>query len=238
MDWIGQLGRFIVLSLNPGAARATGISALLVAVLYAISVPVGSLTSAPGADASPATVLGFLTAHRDGILVAVVLNGVAWCALMPAVFVGLRGVIGAAGREAMNVAVVGAAVESALIGVILVFAGLAAYSAAEISARSARLLWDGYQVATVASAWPTLTCVLGFVVAARRSALPGSVIVLGALVAVAHVFAAVAVARGGALSGSGVALLAAPLFAVWMAVIGVTLLRRGARGVAAKPAVA
>ena len=83
----------------------TGIGALLVAVLYASSVPVGSLAGVPGADASAATVLGFLTDHRDGILVAVVLNGIAWCALMPAVFVGLRGVIGAAGREAMNVAV-------------------------------------------------------------------------------------------------------------------------------------
>jgi hypothetical protein len=58
---------------------------------------------------------------------------------MPAVFVGLRGVIGPAGREAMNVAVIGAAVESALIGVVLVFAALAAYSAPGLSARSARL---------------------------------------------------------------------------------------------------
>jgi hypothetical protein len=139
----------------------------------------------------------------------------------------------------MSVAVMGAGVESALIGVVLVFAGLAAYSAPELSARAAKQLWDGYQVATVASAWPTLMCVLGLVFAARRSsALPAIVVVLGLLVAVAHVFAAVAVARGGAFSGSGVALLAAPLFAVWMAAIGVALVRRAARDVIVQPAVA
>jgi hypothetical protein len=228
-----------VSSLNQGATRMIGIGALGVAVLYAISVPVGSLASAPGADASAATVLGFLTRHRDGILAAVVLNGIAWCAVMPTVFVGLRRVIGAGGREAMSVAVIGAGVESALIGVVLVFAGLAAYSAPELSARAAKQLWDGYQVAMVASAWPTLTCVLGLVVAARRSsALPAIVVVLGLLVAVAHAFAAIAVARSGAFSGSGAALLAAPLFAVWMAVIGVTLLRRASRDVIVQPAVA
>lgn len=226
-------------SLNLGAVRTTGIGALLVAVLYAISVPVGSLASAPSADASAAAVLGFLTAHRDGILAAVVLNGIAWCALMPAVFVGLRRVIGAEGREAMNVAVIGAAVESALIGVILVFVALAAYSAPGLSARAAKLLSDGYLVATVASSWPTLTCVLGLVLAVRRGrALPAIVVVLGLLVAVAHVFAALAVARGGAFSASGVALLAAPLFALWMAVIGVALLRRAVRVVIAQPAAA
>jgi hypothetical protein len=239
VDWIGQLRRFLVSSLNVGAVRMTGVGALFVSVLYASSVPVGSLVSAPSADASAATVLGFLTAHREGVLAAVVLNGIAWCAVMPTVFVGLRGVVGAPGREAMNVAVIGAAVESALIGVILVFAGLAAYSAPELSARSARLLWNGYQMATVASAWPTLTCVLGLLVAVRRSgALPAIVVLLGVLVAVAHVFGAVALARGGALSASGVTLLAAPLFAVWMAVIGVALLCRTAREVVAKPAVA
>ena len=226
-------------SVNPGAVRATGIGALLVAVLYAISVPVGSLASAPSADASAAAVLGFVTAHRAGILAAVVLNGIAWCALMPAVFVGLRRVIGAEGREAMNVAVMGAAVESALIGVILVFVGLAAYSAPGLSARPAKLLWDGYLVATMASSWPTLACVLGLVFAVRRGrVLPAIVVVLGLLVAAAHVFAAVAVARGGAFSASGVAQLAAPLFAVWMAVIGVSLLRRPARVVITEPAAA
>ena len=168
-----------------------------------------------------------------------VLNGIAWCALMPAVFVGLRRVIGAEGREAMNVAVIGAAVESALIGVILVFVALAAYSAPGLSARAAKLLSDGYLVATVASSWPTLTCVLGLVLAVRRGrALPAIVVVLGLLVAVAHVFAALAVARGGAFSASGVALLAAPLFALWMAVIGVALLRRAVRVVIAQPAAA
>ena len=226
-------------SLNPGTVRATGIGALAIAVLYAISIPVGSLASAPGTDGSGTAVLGFFTAHRDGILAAVVLNGIAWCALMPAVFVGLRRVLGAEGRQAMSVAVMGAAVESALIGVVLVFAALAAYSAPGLDARAAKLLSDGYQMATVASSWPTLTCVLGLVVAARsNSTLPAIVGVLGLLVAAAHLFAAVAVARGGAFSASGIALLAAPLFAVWMAVIGVVLLRRAARVVIPQPAAA
>jgi hypothetical protein len=50
---------------------------------------------------------------------------------------------------------------------------------------------------------------------------------LGLAVAAVHVLAGVGLARTGAFSPDGIALLGAPVFAVWMAVIGVALLRRG-----------
>jgi hypothetical protein len=97
-------------------------AALGVAVLYFASVAVGSLASLPGTDASAARVLAFFIGHRTGLLAAVVLNGIAWCVLMPVVFVGLRLRIAGEGSAAASLALGGALVESALIGVLLVFA--------------------------------------------------------------------------------------------------------------------
>src|SRR5690349_12697124 len=74
------LWRWMVSLQNRGIARATGVAALLVALLYAVGVVTGSLVSFPGLDASPSAVLRFSIAHRDGLLAAVVLNGIAWCA--------------------------------------------------------------------------------------------------------------------------------------------------------------
>jgi hypothetical protein len=214
---------------NRGVARATGIAALSVALLYAVGVVTGSLVSLPGSDASPSAVLRFSTAHRDGLLAAVVLNGIAWCALMPAVFVGLRALVSPDGRVVATVALAAASVEAALIGVVLLFGGLGAYAAPNLTPASAKLLSDGFALAMVASAWPTVPCALGAAAAIRRTAtLPRSLAVGGVLVAVAHAVASVSVARSGAFSPSGIAVLAAPAFAIWMAMIGAVLLRRPA----------
>jgi hypothetical protein len=216
--------------LSTDLARATGAAALSVGALYGLGVVAGSLVAMPGADASSAAVLRFSAAHRDGLLVAVVLNGIAWCALMPAVFVGLRVLVWPDGRTAATVALVAAGVESALIGVALLFGGLGAYAAPAVSPSAAKLLSDGFAVATVASAWPTLPCALGAAVALRRTAvLPRSLPVGGVLVAAVHAVAAVAVARSGAFSPSGIALAAPPAFAIWLAMIGAALIRRPSR---------
>lgn len=97
--------------------RLVAVAALGGAILYLASLPVGSLASLPGTDASPARVLGFFVGHRDGVLAGVVLNGIAWCALTPVVFVGLRLRITGEGSGAASIALAGALVESALIGV-------------------------------------------------------------------------------------------------------------------------
>ncbi len=137
-----------------------------------------SPASTPGSNAPGAEVLRFLSAHRHGILLAVVLNGLAWCALMPAVFVGLRSLIGGAGRGAATVACVAAGVEAALV------------------------------------------------VAARRSrALPAAVVLVGVAVVALHAVSAISLARAGAFSPGGIAAAAPPLFAIWMAVVGVSVLR-------------
>jgi hypothetical protein len=210
------------------------VAALGVAALYFVSVPIGSLASLPGTDASPARVLAFFVGHRDGLLAAVVLNGIAWCVLMPVVFVGLRLRITGEGSAAASLALAGALVESALIGVLLVFVALAAYDAPDLSPQLARLLADGFALATSASAWPTVLCSVAMAVAIRRSrALPAYTAYLGLAVAALHCVAAVGLARAGAFSPAGIAVFAPPLFAVWMAAIGVSMLRRGSELVAA-----
>lgn len=214
--------------------RLVGVAALGVAILYFVSLPIGSLVSLPGTDASPARVLAFYVGHRDGLLTAVVLNGIAWCVLMPIVFVGLQLRITGEGSAAASMALAGALVESALIGVLLVFGALGAFTAPDLSPQLARLLADGSALATSASAWPTVLCAVAMAVAIRRSrVLPLYTANIGFAVAAVHCVAAVGLARAGALSPAGIALLAPPLFAVWMGAIGVSLLRHDPRLVAA-----
>jgi hypothetical protein len=219
--------------------RLTALGALTVAALYAVSVPVGTLASAPASDASGAAVLHFFSEHRTGLLAALVLNGIAWCALMPAVLVGLRAQVGARGGLAGTAALVSATVEAALIGVALLLCLIVAYEAPHLSPQLAKVLGDGAWVALSVSAWPTIPCVLGLVLAARRSrAFPVSVIAVGLVVAAVHGATAVGFARAGALSPTGVGALAAPAFAIWLLVIGVALLRGPAVGRSVVPVAA
>ncbi len=154
--------------------RLTALAALGIALLYFISVPIGSLASLPASDASASDFAQFFAQHRAGLLVAVVLNGIAWCALLPVTFAGLRMLLGERGGIAATVALVCAGVEAALIGVALAFGAIAA----------------------------------------------------------------VAFARSGLLSPSGIAQAAPPAFAIWMAWIGVVLLRRPIAIAVAAPAAA
>jgi hypothetical protein len=217
-----DLSRSVIVS------RLIAAAALGVAVLYALSVPIGSLASLPGTDASGREVLAFLVDHRNGMLAAVVLNGIAWCALMPLVFVGLRERIKGEGSLAASIALAAALVESALIGVTLLFGAIAAFAAPDLSPSLARLLGDGLALSGTASAWPTVVCALAMAVAIRRShVLPSYTANVAFAVAAVHCVAAVGVARTGAFSPAGIALIAPPAFAVWMAVIGVAQLRRG-----------
>lgn len=207
--------------------RLTAGAALGLALLYLVSIPIGSLASLPAPSASAADFAQFFAQHRAGLLVAVVLNGIAWCALLPVAFVGLRSFLGERGSAAATVALVCAGVEAALIGVALVFGGIAAYMAPDLGLELSKVFGAGMSIATSASAWPTVPCVLGLVIAARRcGALPRSVLAFGLLVAVLHAVTAVAFARSGLLSPGGIALAAPPAFAIWMACIGVVLLRR------------
>ena len=181
----------------------------------------------PASNAPASEVAQFFTEHRTGLLVALVLNGIAWCALMPMAFVGLRALLDKRGRTAATVALLCAGVEAALIGVALVFGAVAAYSEPHLGSELSKVFVDGLSIATNASAWPTIPCVLGLVVAARRcEAFSQPVLLIGLLVAGLHAITAVSFARSGLLSPSGIALAAPPAFAIWMAFIGVALLRR------------
>ncbi len=207
--------------------RLTAGAALGIALLYLVSVPIGSLASLPAPNASAADFAQFFAQHRAGLLVAVALNGIAWCALLPVAFVGLRSFLGEPGGTAATVALVGAGVEAALVGAVLLFGGIAAYMAPDLGLELSKMLGVGMSIATSVSEWPTIACVIGLVIAARRcAALPKSVLGFGGLVAVLDVVSAVSFARSGLLSPDGIALAAGPAFAVWMACIGVVLLRR------------
>ena len=209
----------------------TGCAALATALLYAISIPIGSLNDAPDAGASGVAVLHFLDAHRSGVLVACVLNGIAWCALMPATFAGLRQLLrGDAACTAATVALICAAVESALIGLGLVFGLIAAYEAPQLAPGNARVLGDGFSLASSASAWPTVPCVVALVFAWRASAtrLPRTVSALAGLAVVLHAIASFGFARSGALSPDRIPGLAPIAFALLLGAVGVALLRGAA----------
>lgn len=209
--------------------RLTACAALGVALLYMLSVPIGSLADLPAADAPATAVLRFLDEHRDGMLIALALNGIAWCALMPVAFAGLRTLLGERGGPAATVALVCAGVEAALIGVALTLGAMAAYAAPDLGPGLAKVLLNGVGIATNASAWPTVPCVIALAIAARRAqAFPRPVLIVTIAVAVLHAIAAISFARSGALSLSGIAVVAPAAFAILMACVGVTLLRRPA----------
>ncbi len=219
--------------------RLTALAALGIALLYFASMPIGSLASLPASDASASDFAQFFAQHRAGLLVAVVLNGIAWCALLPVAFAGLRAVLGERGGIAATVALVCAGVEAALIGVALLFGAIAAYAAPHLGLGLSKLFSDGMSIATIASAWPTIPCVIGLLIAARRCrAFPKPVLAFGLLVAMLHAITAVAFARSGLLSPSGIAQAAPPAFAIWMGWIGVVLLRRSVAVAVATPAAA
>jgi hypothetical protein len=218
------------------AARVTGAAALGVALLYIVSIPVGSLASVPPSDATGTEILRFVVDHRGGVLAAVVLNGVAWCALMPVAFAGLRELLGPAGGAAAAVSFGCALVTAALVGVLLVFSGLVAYDASRIDASTARLLVDASNLAGSASAWSTVPCAIGMALAVRRTrALPRAVVGLAFASAAIECVSSVSFARAGALAPTGIALLAPAVFAAWMTVVGIALLRRAAGAPAHEP---
>jgi hypothetical protein len=207
----------------------TAYAALGTAVLYVISVPIGSFNEAPDAGASGAAVIHYLDMHRSGVLAACVLNGIAWCALMPVTFAGLRQLLrGDGASTAATVALICAAVESALIGMGLIFGLVVAYEAPQLAPGNARLLGDAFSLAASASAWPTVPCVIALALAWRAGAgrLPRSIAVLAALTVALHAIASFGFARSGALSPDHIPGLAPIAFALLMAAVGVALLRR------------
>jgi hypothetical protein len=205
----------------------TACAALAVALLYLISIPISSLVDAPQAGASGEAVLRFFDAHRSGVLVASVLNGIAWCALMPIAFAGLRELLRGRARTAATVALIAAAVESALIGVGLIFVALLAWEAPQLAPATSRVLNGGFLIATNASAWPTVVCALALALAWRAQEERTYVIPALALLAAAlHAITSVSFARSGAFSPSGVAQVAPVAFALLMVGVGVALLRR------------
>ena len=227
------------MSTDARVTRLTGVGALTVAVLYAVSVPLGSLASAPATDASGPAVAQFYSEHRTGLLAALVLNGIAWCALMPAVFVGLRARVGPRDSLAATVALIAAAVEAALIGVALLLGLVAAYEAPHLAPQAAKSLNDAVWIALNVSAWPTVPCVLGLVLATWRTRVfPISVVAVGVLVAIVHAVTSISFARAGVVSPAGIGTLAAPAFALWLVVIAVALLRRPAAHQSVAPAAA
>jgi hypothetical protein len=218
-------------------SRLTAGAVIALGLLYLLSIPIGSLASLPAPTASKAEFAQFFAQHRAGVLVAVALNGIAWCVLLPVAFVGLRSYLGERGGVAATVALVGAGVEAALVGVVVLFGGIAAYMAPDLGSELSKVLGVGMSVATNVSAWPTIACVIGLVIAARRSgALPNPVLGLGLLVAALHAVSAVAFARSGLLSPAGISQAAAPAFAIWMVCIGVVLLRSRVTVAVAAPA--
>jgi hypothetical protein len=208
-------------------ARATGAAAVCVTLAYVAAVPLADLANAPAADASSGAIAASLLDHRSGVLVALVLNTLAWCMLMPAAFAGLRALAGPKAGLAGTVGLAAAVVEASVIGVAMVFEGAAALGAPRLSAGEVAALHDGYLWGVAASAWPTVLSAGAFaVVISRTRVLPRWTAGVAVAVAAAHVFAGMSVTDSGVLSATGPFTLLAPsLAAIWLTAIGVSLLR-------------
>lgn len=204
--------------------RLAGWAGLIAAILYLISLAL--LSGLPTVEDSGREVASWYGDHRDSVLAAVVINAIAWLALMPLFAIGLRRPLGG---PAGTVVLAAALVEAPLIGVIVIFSATLAFRAPAVPAPMALTLSDAAAFATHASAWPTVL-LLAAALSAKR--LPRVVAALAALALSMEVLAGFSIARDGLLSPTGAFALLAPIcFALFMLAAGVWLLRdAGARG--------
>lgn len=211
----------------PAVAGATAAAAILAALLAFAAFLAGGFLDAPEADAPARDVLAFYADHRGGLLVAFALSVVAWCVLMPAVFAGIRELLGPGVRVAATVGLVGAVVEAAVIAVSLVLLGALTFRAPGVGFPAVRTLNDAFLLAVAASAYPTVLCAGAFTVAIRRSGvLPPWTAWLAMLTAAMHVLAAVSLRRSGVFSPTGTFAELAPLcMTLWLAGLGIAVWR-------------
>jgi hypothetical protein len=200
------------------------VAGLLVAV-GGIAAMVSPWLDPPPGDAAPAAFAAYYESKRTGILVLAYLNAVGM-AVIGAVFVALREALG---RWAPTWAAIGLA--AGLLTLAMTLAGFVvlaalAYRGAEVE--SARQLTDlGWLLIDTAAGPPTALSIGAFTLALARS--PASrpwLLVLGGLVAAAHLIVTGAFAADGALSSAGtVAHLVPCLWLAWVASTCLVLLR-------------
>lgn len=212
---------------SPAVARATAVAAILAALLAFAAFLAGAFLDAPEAGAPARDVLAFYSDHRSGLLWSFALSVIAWCVLMPAVFVGIRELLGPGVRVAATVGLVGAVVEAAVIAVSLLLLGALTFRAPGVGFPAARTLNDAFLLAVATSAYPTVLCAGAFAVAIRRSGvLPPWTAWLAVLTAAMHALAGVSLSRSGAFSPTGTYAELAPVFmTVWLAGLGVAVWR-------------
>jgi hypothetical protein len=199
--------------------RLGGAAGFAAAVLYLTSFAAG-LADAPSSSAAGTVVLTWATEHRSGLLTALILNLAAWLVLVPLFALGLRErLTGTAG----TLAVAAAFLTVALIGIVLIFLAMLVFRSQNLAPGTATTLADGAQLATLASAWPTVL-LMGTVLAARP---PRAVAILAGVALVTHLLAGVSVAHSGTFSPTGTFAELAPLcFTAWMTAASLWMVRR------------
>jgi hypothetical protein len=204
-------------------ARFAGLAGIGGAILYLISLMM--LSGLPTVADSGTEVASWYGEHRGAVLAAVVINGIAWLALLPLFATGLSRRLGdAAGAVVLAAAVV----EAALIGAIVIFLATLAFRAPAVPPPTALALSDAAAFATHASAWPTVL-LLAAALSAKR--LPRVVAAFATLALLLEALAGFSVARDGLFSPTGAFALLAPIcFALFMLAAGAWLLRDAAAG--------
>jgi hypothetical protein len=184
----------------------------------------------PASGAGPASFVAYYEEERTGLLLLAYLNAAGMAGIV-AVFVALKEALG---RWEPTWAAVGLA--AGLLTLAMTIAGfvvLAALAYRGAEAESARQLTDlGWFLINVGAGPPTALSIAAFTAALARS--PASrpwLLVLGALVAVAHLVVTGAVAAEGVLSPTGtVAHLVPCLWFAWVASACLVLLRLAREG--------
>jgi hypothetical protein len=203
--------------------RWTAATALTAGVAGMTALVLGVASDPPGANAAGVEVAAYARDNHGLLFAGFALSGLAWCALMPAALFGLRERLG--GSAAATVGLTAGVVESAIIGASLVPLGAMVIGARDVSPGAAQTLNELFLAGVASSAFPTVVSLGAFAVALREARMTALTWGLAAVTAVAHVGAALSIARGGVLSPSGPFAVAPLLAAVWLVAVGVALLR-------------
>jgi hypothetical protein len=207
--------------------RVTGWSGLVSVVL--VVLPALICGTPPASDASAAEFLSFAHGHRGRLFLLTAMTGLGFAASL--VFLaGLRAIL-ADPLPAYDLwARAGLALGIAVF--VLGAAGMAilatlAYRVGELSADSARLLWDMYTGLVYMSNVVTVPMAIAIAIATFvTGAMHRWAAWLTIAVAVAHAISCCAWAKSGALSPSGgFAQLGAGFYVVWLIALSIALLR-------------
>jgi len=222
------------------AARLAAVCGLLAVLLYLVSLPIAHFSDVPKSSDSAAAVAAFFGAHRSGVLVAFLMNGIAWGVLMPVFLAGLRALLPGVDDASNFLSLVMWGTGLIVVGLVLVtilLLGVLGFRAPSLDPRDARSFYDAFAICGNLSAAPTVAFLLAFAGLVRRvGGLPAWTVWVAVASAIAHALAFASVARTGVFRPTDLFSVLAPLtFQVFLVSVSVALLRGRAASSPAAP---